>query len=698
MARTEIRTTRHPVLFVDDDDLVLKQMVRLFHRNTKVELLTAESAEKAREIMETKEIHMLVTDQRMPIYDGTTLLAYARKHQPNALRILLTGHADTKVLADSINKGGLFRFYTKPVVPETFVNELTMLLKMYEVKMEHRNKKLLLINNAEVSWNTYSQRSSSLNKQAFHFNDLQSTLRALEAIGRTFSEEKDGEQLSRLILGTCLNITNADAGTIYLVEKDGSGQRLRMGYAFTYSRDIPYEDKSIPIDLSSIAGYVALNQDPLLISDAYAIPDDEPYTFNRSFDAMFGYRTKSMVTVPIRSAKGSVLGVIQLINRKAGDHATDGGEPVLETRDDFDEKVIPFAEVQVAILEAVACQAAIAIENMEMVRQLNYQSEGFAVASVKAMEARDPSSTGHSLRVANLCVDIARAIGDFTPDEIKALEYAALLHDIGKIYVEPAVLTKSRKLNPSDYLRIQQTLDYMYRFQELSYSRHELRLRDLSSRTKMDQNLVMRDLHDERDRVLQRIRGIKLSVEILNEPGSGQPADQVLLDRLIKELNSMKCLDIDDVQLHPFKVDDIASLAIKQGTLTDAERLQVEKHVIYTTRIVSEIPWPQHLQSVPIICQLHHEKLDGSGYPDGISGDDIPLPARILMVADMYDGLTARDQNYREPASIKSALAILDKEAESGRIDYAVTAALRGILDHPPSSVGFQSMNMEQVQ
>ncbi len=698
MARIQIKATRHPVLFVDDDELVLKQMIRLFHRNTNIELLTAGSVVKARDIMASKEIHMLVTDQRMPKYDGTTLLAYARRHQPNALRILLTGHADTKVLADSINKGNLFRYYSKPVVPETFVSELTSLLQVYEERMEQQGRRILMGNTTKTVQTTNSQLRLPLNKNVFHYNDMQSMLRALDAIGRTLSEESDGDQLLRLILGTCRNITNADAGTIYLIEEDASGQRLQMKYAFNYSRDIPYEEKPMPIDASSIAGFVALNQEPVLISDAYSIPVDKPYTFNRSFDSLFDYRTRSMVVIPIRSVRGSTLGVIQLINRKAGVFAIEGEEPVLDTQDDFAEMVIPFSQGQIEFLEAVAGQAAIAIENVDLVRQLNSRFEGFAVASIKAVEARDPTTSGHSLRVASLSVAIARRIGTLQPDEIKALEYAAILHDIGKIYIDPAILTKDRKLDPSDYSRIQHTLDYMYRYQELSYSRHELRLHDLAARTKINQALVIRELHDERDRVLQRIRGIKLSVEILNEPGRDHPSDQEVLDRLVKELNSMKCLDIDDVQLHPFNVGDIASLAIKNGTLTDVERSELEKHVVYTKRIISEIPWPKHLKSVPMICQLHHEKLDGTGYPDGISADAIPVSARILMVADMFDALTVRDREYGETTSANGALAILSREAKAGRIDPDVTDALRLILEDQASLSSAPSMKRELLQ
>jgi len=681
MTQVVIKTNKHPVLFVDDDELMRAQMARLFHRVPKVELLTAESAVKARSIIESQEIHVLVTDQRMPLYSGTDLLVYARRHQPNALRVLLTGHADADVLKDSINNGNLFRYYAKPVDPDLFVREVVEMLRIYERRTEHLKYRFLLNSKARDLQEANTRLHTSLSEKTVLFKDTQATLSALEEIGKNLSEEKDSDRLFRLVLNTCRNITNADAGTIYFMEGTPTERRLRMKYSYTHSRNIPFEDKVIPLDAASIAGYVALNQKSITIDDAYAIPNDLPYSFNPSFDIAFDYHTGSMAAIPIKGGQGVALGVIQLINRKTDGTASDGAELVLETSEDFTGKVLPFTPEQVMFLEAVAGQATIAIENAVMVRQLNSQFEGFVLASIKAIESRDQATSGHSLRVSVLCVDIARWLC-LNESEVQALEYAALLHDIGKVYIEPAVLSKTRKLIPSDLARIQQTLDYMYRFQELSYTKHEMRVRDLETRTGIDQSLIIKDLHEERDRVLQRIKDIKQAIDALNEPGSGNPADAELLDGIVKELNSMKCLDIDERQLNPLQAIDVTNLGIKYGTLNAQERFMMEQHVNFTDRMVSGIPWPAHLESVPLICRLHHEKLDGSGYPSGIKGIDIPMPARILMVVDMFDALTAKDRGYREPASVKAAFGILDEGAKAGRIDPNVVAALQVLVEN----------------
>jgi HD-GYP domain-containing protein (c-di-GMP phosphodiesterase class II) len=328
---------------------------------------------------------------------------------------------------------------------------------------------------------------------------------------------------------------------------------------------------------------------------------------------------------------------------------------------------------------------------LSLVMELNSGFEDFIAYAVKAIEERDPPSVGHSGRVASLCVKIAENLGTFVPHEIKTLEYAANLHDIGKIYIDNAILDKSHKLHAASHSRIQLSLDYMYRYQELNYIRHELRVHTYSLRKKVDQSIVIRDLHEEREKTLNNIRKIKKDIASLNSSDDSEPMDQDALSRVVKELNILKCLDIDDVQMHPLSAEDIRSLAKKKGTRTEAEQDTIEKHVLFTNRIVKEVHWPDHLKLVPQIAMLHHERLDGSGYPFGVDGESIPISARILMVADMFDALTGKDRFYRNPASIRSALAALETEAASGKIDSSIVASLRSVMEETTHSDGAAS-------
>jgi len=664
MDMTPITATaiKHPVLVVDDDDLVRRQMIRLFRKNTRIELLTAESAKEARDIMAAREIHILVTDQRMPEITGTDLLAYARRHHPDVLRILLSGYADTEVLSDSINKGNLFRYYAKPVEPEEFAREMTKLLNVYEAKK------------------TVPRVAAPAVKTRLQFADDEVDPRAVEAIGRAFSKERDLDGLYRLILDVCRVFTNADAGTVYAVEQDDFGQGFRIKHAFRHSRSVPFEDGYLPIDAATVAGYAATTREYVTVADVSEIPEDKPYSFQPDLDRTLNYRTKSLVALPIKSSPGTAIGVIQLGNRKAASNPTVDTETILTSQPGLAEKVLPFTPPYIRFLQTIAGQAAIAIQNLKEVRKLEARFEGLAVAMVKAFETLEPDTVGHAMRVASLCVPVAHEIGMQAQNEIKTLEYAALLHDIGKLYVDPAVLGKDHKLKPTDYARIQRNLDYMYRFRELRYARHEMRLQDLAKNGDKDLAIVVTALRDEKKGALHRIRDIKRVVEKLNEPAGNSGANNKTLHRLINDLRTMECLTIDNQPFDPLQDADLAGLAISDGILTDQERDIMEAHVRHTDAFMREIPWPEHLQSVPLICRLHHERLDGSGYPNGVRGQDIPLAARILMAVDAYDALTARDREYDEPASDERALAHLKQEAEAGRLDAAVVEALRSVL------------------
>ena len=281
-------------------------------------------------------------------------------------------------------------------------------------------------------------------------------------IGRALSIEKDSENLLRLILFLSKRITGADAGSIYLVEDDeNDNKRLRFKYSHTYSREIPLEEFVIDMDKSSIAGYVAVTGAIISLPDVYKLSGDESFSFNSSFDKTHNYITRSMLVVPMKNQLDQIIGVIQLINSKEGpsvdpdlDNAAFGIK--LESLDDFDKYVNVFDSKYDTLMEAVAGQAAISLENNRMMKQIQHQFEEFVKASVHAIESRDPATSGHSFRVSALCKEIALAINEdkegafskvfFDENGMKELEYAALLHDFGKVYVDLSIFKKAKKL------------------------------------------------------------------------------------------------------------------------------------------------------------------------------------------------------------------------------------------------------------
>jgi GAF domain-containing protein len=258
-------------------------------------------------------------------------------------------------------------------------------------------------------------------------------IKELTRIGMALATERDLNTLLELILVQALQITQSDAGSLYLVEKpEGEPRRLRFKLTQNASRpDIPFVGiPPAPVDTASISGYAAATGEPLVIDDVYFLPPDVDYTFNRSFDERYGYRSKSMLTLPMKDHREEVIGVLQLINRKRDANAK------LEAPEDFDAQVIPYTHRLVELVSAMAGQAAVAIENSILYADIERLFEGFVRASVFAIEQRDPTTFGHSGRVASMTVALAKtvdrcddgtygAIG-FSRQEIREIRYAGL--------------------------------------------------------------------------------------------------------------------------------------------------------------------------------------------------------------------------------------------------------------------------------
>src|SRR5262249_6079093 len=299
-------------------------------------------------------------------------------------------------------------------------------------------------------------------------------------IGAALSAEHDAGKLLDMILTKCREITNSDAGSLYLVEVneeaglDATGKpkqnrkiskKLRFKLAQNDSVAVPFKEITMDISEKSIAGYVAVHGTAVLIDDAYHLPDGSKYTFNKKFDQDSGYRTKSILAVPMRNPQGEMVGVVQLINSKL-DFATR-----LTSVQTVTEQVRPFTQRQQEIVQSLASQAAVAYENSELYEEIQQLFEGFVKASVVAIESRDPTTSGHSFRVANLTVGLAEAVdradsgrfadAKFSRTEMREIRYASLLHDFGKVGVREEVLVKAKKLYPAQLDLIQQRFEFV---------------------------------------------------------------------------------------------------------------------------------------------------------------------------------------------------------------------------------------------
>lgn len=526
-------------------------------------------------------------------------------------------------------------------------------------------------------------------KKSWYYNkliDAQRDQSDLIDIGRALSAEKDMDKLLRLILYLSKKITGADGGSIYLVEEDPSGKRrLRFKYSHTFSQEIPLEEFVMDMNTKSISGYVAVTGEVLNIPDAYKIDPLAPYSFNPYFDRQHNYISRSMLVVPMKNHLDEIIGVIQLINSKE-DHTgvrkyeNEAYEIKLESQSDFDKYVVPFDDRYNSLMEAIAGQAAIAIENNRLINQIQKQFEEFVKASVTAIESRDPATSGHSFRVAAICKEMANAINNvqsgylssfkFTDTDIKELEFAALLHDFGKVYIDLNIFKKAKKLYPKDLENLKLRMDYLYRYIELLYYSKEMEvIREGINYNKAVDNIVTL-IHEEKIEKLKRIIEIKETIIKLNEPTVTEFEPDEVLRGILNEIETIECTDISGRRFEVITDLDKKNLSIKRGSLNEEERQEIESHVIETYKFVSKIPWPPEYKKIPEIALRHHEKLDGTGYPDGLAGrESVSLQSRMMAIADIFDALTAQDRPYKRAVPIEKVVDILREEARSNKLD-----------------------------
>lgn len=495
-------------------------------------------------------------------------------------------------------------------------------------------------------------------------------LEELNQIGMALMTERDPDRLLNKILARAMAMTGSDGGSLYLVEDDpeGNGERLRFKLSETKSLpDLPAIEFTLPLDQSSIAGYAAVNNQPLMIHDAYAIPESAPYSFNRGFDRDYGYRAKSMLVVPMADHKDEVVGVVQLINRKRDPDA------VIKDEASAAEHVLSYGRHELDLVRGLAGQAAVSIENARLYEQIEDIFEAFVRAAVAAIDQRDPTTAGHSVRVAALTTRIAEVLPRLSTgrwagtqldrEQMKELRYAALLHDFGKVGVREQVLVKAKKLPPHLWERVDARFDIIHRTIEREYLQRKLRALEQEELEGLESDPESLD-HEMREK-LQQLEAWRETVHKANEPSILPEEGEALLNVIAGETFE-NVVGKEEPYLHD---EEFAYLSIPKGSLNERERKEIESHVTQTYNFLTQIPWTEDLGDVAHIAYGHHEKLDGRGYPRGITGDEIPIQTRMMTIADIFDALTASDRPYKKALGAGRALEILEMEAGDGMLD-----------------------------
>ncbi|WP_199248299.1 HD family phosphohydrolase [[Phormidium] sp. ETS-05] len=496
-------------------------------------------------------------------------------------------------------------------------------------------------------------------------------------IGAALSSTYDLSALLTLILSKSREITCSDAGSVYLVARTDEIPTLLFKVAQNHSRpQVSFQEFAIPLTRQSLAGYVALTGETLNLPDAYILNPEVPYQLDRSFDRDINYHTRSVLVLPMQNRDGETIGVLQLINRKIRPDLVITPENVIESTQ-------PYSDWEERILHSLASQAAISIERNQLQESIENLFEGFVRASVQVIEARDPCTYGHSERVAELTVRLSEEVNSvstgtlrklyFDQRQIQEIRYAALLHDFGKVGVPEAILVKQKKLYPSQLEVIRHRFALAKRTLQMECAQTKFRhLIEHPQHRHVQTEDTCSHCHSlaQLDTKLEEeIQALDRYWQILLEANEPRILAEEPLARL-RELSGYTYRDAEG-QLRPLvSPDEMAQLMVTKGNLTSEERLAIEYHVTYSYEFLKRIPWTVNLKQVPEIAFGHHEKLDGSGYPQGLKGPEIPIQAQLMTIADIYDALTAGDRPYKRGLPVEAALKILRQEAEQGRINY----------------------------
>jgi HD-GYP domain-containing protein (c-di-GMP phosphodiesterase class II) len=495
----------------------------------------------------------------------------------------------------------------------------------------------------------------------------------LIAAARALSSERDLGKLLALVLEKCRQVTGADAGSVYVLEGEGAPRDKRLHFMMSQndSIQIDFKEFTLGVDEKSVVGQAVLDARPINIPDLDRLdqPGENPWGFrhNKSFDEKTGYRARSMLTVPMLSAKSEVIGVVQLINRKRDPAGR------LLAPEDFAHQVIPFDQRAEELGLALASQAGLALENAILYDEIKRLFEGFVDASVTAIESRDPTTSGHSRRVATLSVALAEkvdAVADgvlrevrFSRAALKQIEYAGVLHDFGKVGVRERILVKAKKLYDEDRQGIELRFAYIRRTLEAEHLERKLRVALELGREQIGGRFE--EIDADLAKRLHELHEAWLFILKANEPTLLEEGG---LERLV-EIAQLQYL-APSGSLRPYlEQGEIAALQVRRGSLTEVERIEIESHVVHTYNFLKKIPWGRDMADIPRIAGSHHEYMNGIGYPKHLGAGDIPIESRMMTIADIFDALTASDRPYKKAVPVDRALGIIEGEVKLGKCD-----------------------------
>ncbi len=482
------------------------------------------------------------------------------------------------------------------------------------------------------------------------------------SIGIALSAEKDHNKLIEMIITEAMRITNSDAGTLYLLDDNSLKMKIihnRSMKIFKGGKGEEIDLPAVPLNPAYVSSYVALEGKAVSVEDVYRVENFD-FSGARKYDKMTGYRTTSMLVLPLKDYLNEVIGVLQLIN----------------AMDENNEKTISFNPDDQNIVEALASLAATSLTNMNLIKEVEDLFESFAQVIVTAIDEQTPYNATHTRKVSKLSCIIAEKINElqegtfadefFNEERLKALAMAGWLHDVGKIATPLDVMNKSSRLDTKLPLVLQR----------LEYALEKEKRSSLEKQLEYQKNHETKKNQDETaalEMIIALYTNARETILTADNPAT------FIDDELKKKIMALRAItyyDYSGNKCYLIDEKEEEALLIERGTLTERERRIIEEHVVITEKMLSKVPFSRKLVNVPLFACMHHETLDGKGYPRGNKGEDIPIEARILAIADVFDALTASDRPYRKKVPEEKATAILKSMADDGKLDISLVEIL----------------------
>lgn len=496
---------------------------------------------------------------------------------------------------------------------------------------------------------------------------LLARLDRLNAIGIALSAERDQNTLLEMILLGAKEITGADGGTLYTVTDDQClkfeimrTDSLGIALGGTTGKEIPfsplplYDDNGMPNN-TMVAAYAVLQDSTVNIEDAYQAEGFD-FSGTRNFDQKTGYRSQSFLTIPMKNHENEIIGVLQLLNAL---------DPVTGA-------IIPFSKENQHLVESLASQAAVALTNHKLIDGLKHLFESFIELIADAIDEKSPYTGGHCRRVPELAMLLAEAsnrctsgpLSGFQMDEKQMYEMriASWLHDCGKVTTPEYVVDKATKLSTIfDRIHlVDQRFELLKKQRETEMLRQQIAaLRDgdgaRASALEAEHEALVRQLDDDRE----FLRNANIGGEFMT------PEHQDRVRRI-----AAYSLQAENGALTAFlSEEEVYNLNIARGTLTAEEREIINNHIVVTINMLESLPYPKDLKRVPEYAGGHHERMDGKGYPRGLTREQMSIPARIMGIADIFEALTARDRPYKKAKTLSESLFILGKMKLDNHVD-----------------------------